>query len=191
MGPRRWRRTAACAAPGRRAEPGHDGRGDRRDAAADENFDPGHARRVEKPAGHRAHAAGLGKRDERRQRLIRAMPPARCGEPAEFSSVRISPSVRPACRRTITVSSSRRSKLCNRSADDPIRISINSCGSCAFMRAISTGSSGPATWSLTPIVTRCRAPVNKASARQKPAQTPPIARSPISRSHRPKDEPAP
>jgi hypothetical protein len=35
----------------RDAEPGHDGCGDRRNPAADENFSPGHACRVEKLPG--------------------------------------------------------------------------------------------------------------------------------------------
>jgi len=36
------------------AEPGHDGRSDRCNAA-DENFCPGHARRIEKLPGHYTH----------------------------------------------------------------------------------------------------------------------------------------
>ena len=65
------------------AEPGHDGRSNRRNAAADENFSPGHAGRIEKLPGHRTHAAGLGHRGKR-QGLARAMLPAWRCEPAEF-----------------------------------------------------------------------------------------------------------
>jgi len=65
------------------AEPGHDGRSDRRNAAADENFCPGHPCRIEKLPGHRTHAAGLGKRGKR-QWLASAMLPAWRCKPAEF-----------------------------------------------------------------------------------------------------------
>ena len=54
------------------AETGHDGGGDRRNAAADENLGPGYACRIEKLPGHRTHAAGLRER-RKRQRLARAL----------------------------------------------------------------------------------------------------------------------
>src|SRR5436190_24329162 len=52
-------------------------------AAADKNFSPGHACRIEELRGHSAHAARLGHRGKR-QWLARAMLPAMCGEPAEL-----------------------------------------------------------------------------------------------------------
>ena len=65
------------------AQPGHDGRSDRRNAAADENLCPGHACSIEKLPGHRSHAAGLGHRGKR-QGLVRAMLPAWRCEPAKL-----------------------------------------------------------------------------------------------------------
>ncbi len=65
------------------AEPGHDGRGDRSNTSADEDFRPGHACRVKELPGHRTYAAGLGERDKR-QGLARAMLPTWCSKPANF-----------------------------------------------------------------------------------------------------------
>jgi hypothetical protein len=56
------------------AEPGHDGRSDRRNAAADENFCPGHACRIEKLPCYRAHAAGRVKRGTRWVALVAPKP---------------------------------------------------------------------------------------------------------------------
>jgi hypothetical protein len=65
------------------AETGHDGGSDRRNPTTDKNLRPGYACRIEKPPGHRTHAARLGKR-RKRQRLPRAMLPAWRCEPREF-----------------------------------------------------------------------------------------------------------
>lgn len=65
------------------AQPGHDGRRDRRHAAADEDLAPRHRRLVQPLGGQRAHAAGFGERGQR-QRLVRAVLPVRRREPAQL-----------------------------------------------------------------------------------------------------------
>lgn len=67
---------------GRNAQTRHDGSGNSSDAAADEGFDPGYARLLQRLCRDKTHAAGLGHRDNW-QGFIVAGPPVRRGKPAK------------------------------------------------------------------------------------------------------------